>query len=114
MLSMRQAIAETERRRALQQAYNEEHGITPQSIVKGIDDVLSSVYERDYSAPTFLAEPAQTFRSQAELDACIARLQADMKAAAANLDFEKAASLRDEIRRLRTSELGLPWPARRA
>jgi excinuclease ABC subunit B len=111
--SMRQAIAETERRRALQQAYNEEHGITPQSIIKSIDDVLSSVYERDYSAP-LVAEPAQTFRSQAELDACIARLQADMKAAAANLDFEKAASLRDEIRRLRTSELGLPWPARRA
>jgi excinuclease ABC subunit B len=112
--SMRQAIAETERRRALQQAYNEEHGITPQSIVKGIDDVLSSVYERDYSAAPLLAEPVQTFRSQAELDACLARLQAEMKVAAANLDFEKAASLRDEIRRLRTSELGLPWPARRA
>ena len=112
--SMRQAIAETERRRALQQAYNEEHGITPQSIIKGIDDVLSSVYERDYSVQSLAAEPVQTFRSQAELDAGIARLQAEMKVAATNLDFEKAASLRDEIRRLRTSELGLPWPARRA
>jgi excinuclease ABC subunit B len=112
--SMRQAIAETERRRALQQAYNEEHGITPQSIIKGIDDVLSSVYERDYSVQSLAVEPVQTFRSQAELDAGIARLQAEMKVAATNLDFEKAASLRDEIRRLRTSELGLPWPARRA
>jgi excinuclease ABC subunit B len=112
--SMRHAIAETERRRALQQAYNEEHGITPQSIIKGIDDVLSSVYERDYSAPSLPGQNVQVFRTQAELDACISRLQAEMKAAAANLDFEKAASLRDEIRRLRTSELGLPWPARRA
>jgi excinuclease ABC subunit B len=112
--SMRQAIAETERRRALQQAYNEEHGITPQSIIKGIDDVLSSVYERDYSVQSLADEPVQAFRSQAELDACIAGLQAEMKVAATNLDFEKAASLRDEIRRLRTSELGLPWPARRA
>ncbi len=112
--SMRHAIAETERRRALQQAYNVEHGITPQSIVKGIDDVLSSVYDRDYSAPALPVENVRTFRTQAELDAYIVRLQTDMKAAAANLDFEKAASLRDEIRRLRTSELGLPWPARRA
>jgi excinuclease ABC subunit B len=112
--SMRSAIGETDRRRALQQAYNEEHGITPQSIVKQIDDVMSSVYERDYLTPSVAREPAERFRTQAELDAHIAKLQADMKVAATNLDFEKAASLRDEIKRLRTPDLGLPWPARRA
>jgi excinuclease ABC subunit B len=112
--SMRSAIGETDRRRALQQAYNEEHGITPQSIIKQIDDVMSSVYERDYLTPSVAREPAERFRTQADLDAHIAKLQADMKVAATNLDFEKAASLRDEIKRLRTPELGLPWPARRA
>jgi excinuclease ABC subunit B len=112
--SMRTAIHETDRRRALQSAYNEEHGITPQSIVKQIDDVMSSVYERDYMTPPMvLRDGGQVFRTQAELDAHIAGLQEKMKAAAANLDFEKAASLRDDIKRLRGSELGLPWPARR-
>jgi excinuclease ABC subunit B len=112
--SMRVAISETDRRRALQEAYNLEHGITPQSIVKQIDDVMSSVYERDYSTPTLAPQPADQFRTQAELDAHIAQLQEHMRAAAANLDFEKAASIRDEIKRLRNPELGLPWPARRS
>ena len=112
--SMRAAINETDRRRTLQAAYNEEHGITPQSIVKQIDDVMSSVYERDYmTPPTVLRDGGQTFRTQAELDAHIAGLQEKMRAAALNLDFEKAASLRDDIKRLRGTELGLPWPARR-
>ena len=91
--SMQSAIAETNRRRALQAAYNEEHGITPESVVREIDDVLSSVYERDYMTPA--ANPGETFRTQAELDAEIARLEGDMKAAAANLDFERAAAVRD-------------------
>jgi excinuclease ABC subunit B len=112
--SMRGAIGETDRRRALQHAYNEEHGITPQSIVKQIDEVMSSVYERDYMTPPQTGEGAERFRTQAELDAHIEHLQAGMRAAAANLDFEKAASIRDEIKRLRNPELGLPWPARRA
>jgi excinuclease ABC subunit B len=113
--SMRAAIHETDRRRALQSAYNDEHGITPQSIVKEIDDVMSSVYERDYMTPAMvLRDGAQTFRTQAELDAHIAGLQEKMRAAAANLDFEKAASLRDDIKRLRGTELGLTWPARRS
>jgi excinuclease ABC subunit B len=112
--SMRAAIHETDRRRAIQSAYNEEHGITPQSIVKQIDDVMSSVYERDYmTPPMMLRDGGQTFRTQAELDAHISGLQEKMRAAAANLDFEKAASLRDDIKRLRGTELGLPWPARR-
>ncbi|HKT79163.1 MAG TPA: excinuclease ABC subunit UvrB [Vicinamibacterales bacterium] len=106
--SMRSAMAETGRRRTLQEAYNHEHGITPQSIVKQIDAVISSVYERDYSSPMgpgMLREAAERFHTQAELDAHIAGLQQQMKAAAANLDFERAASLRDEIKRLRNPEL---------
>ena len=107
---MRAAISETGRRRALQEAYNEEHGITPQSIVKQIDAIMSSVYERDYMTPA--ADGTEQFKSQAELDAHITALQAQMRAAAANLDFEKAAALRDDIKRLRNPELGLPSPAR--
>jgi excinuclease ABC subunit B len=112
--SMRACINETERRRALQEAYNAEHGITPQSVVRQIDDVMSSVYERDYmTAPMLVRDGAETFRTQADLDAHIAGLQEKMNAAAANLDFEKAAALRDDIKRLRNADLGLPWPARR-
>jgi excinuclease ABC subunit B len=103
--SMRLAIEETERRRAIQEAYNREHGITPASIVKSIDEVLTSVYERDYvTVPT---DARDEFRTHAELEAHVATLQAQMKAAAANLEFEKAATLRDRIKQLRSRELGL-------
>ena len=111
--SMRTAISETGRRRTIQSAYNEEHGITPQSIVKAIDEVMSSVYERDYMTPA-LPRESDRFRTPAELAAHVASLQDQMKSAAANLDFEKAASLRDEIKRLRDQELGLLRPVRRA
>jgi excinuclease ABC subunit B len=103
--SMKTAISETARRRALQAAYNAEHGITPESVVRAIDDVLSSVYERDYS--TGPGESRETFRTQAELDAEIGRLEVEMKSAAANLDFERAAALRDALKTLRSRELGL-------
>ncbi|HWF83991.1 MAG TPA: excinuclease ABC subunit UvrB [Vicinamibacterales bacterium] len=112
--SMRVAIGETARRRAIQSAYNEEHGITPQSIVKAIDDVMSSVYERDYLTPAATIDGTERFHNQQQLDAYLASLQEQMRAAAANLDFEKAASLRDDIKRLRNPELGLARPARRA
>ncbi|HET9360954.1 MAG TPA: excinuclease ABC subunit UvrB [Vicinamibacterales bacterium] len=102
--SMRLAIAETERRRALQGAYNEANGITPESVVRQIDDVMASVYERDYMTPA--ETPQETFRTQAELDAEITRLEKDMRAAAANLDFERAAALRDRLKALRTRDLG--------
>jgi excinuclease ABC subunit B len=105
--SMKSAIAETERRHALQAAYNAEHGITPESVVREIDDVLSSVYERDYVSAPNVAGDGQPFRTQAELDAEIARLEKEMKAAAANLDFERAASMRDTLKTLRSRELGL-------
>src|SRR5581483_10678341 len=112
--SMRAAINETARRRAIQEAYNEAHGITPQSIVKQIDEVMSSVYERDYFTPAATLDGTERFHNQQQLDAHIGSLQEQMRAAAANLDFEKAASIRDEIKRLRNPELGLPRPARRA
>jgi excinuclease ABC subunit B len=109
--SMKAAIGETSRRRALQAAYNTEHGITPTSVVKSIDDVLTSIYERDYMGVPEKAEKGRpVFRTQAELDAHIASLEKDMKAAAANLDFEQAAALRDQIRALRTRDLGLGAP----
>ena len=104
--SMKSAIAETERRRARQAAYNEEHGITPESVIREIDDVMSSVYERDYGTSVPARDSRDTFRTQAELDAEIARLEHEMKAAAANLDFERAASLRDTLKTLRDRELG--------
>src|SRR5881394_2054103 len=103
--SMRNAIGETERRRALQAAYNQEHGITPESVVRAIEDVMSSVYERDYSTPAI--RETETFSTQAEIDAEIARLEHEMKSAAANLDFERAATIRDTVKSLRTRELGL-------
>ncbi len=105
--SMRRALDETSRRRALQERYNEEHGITPTSIVKDIDTVMTSVYERDYvTVPRARAE-APEYRTTAELHALIARLETEMKAAAANLEFEKAAALRDRIRTLRVRDLAL-------
>ena len=105
--SMKSALAETERRRVRQAAYNAEHGITPKSVSRQIDDVLSSVYERDYMVGAAFDEARETFRTQAELDAEIGRLEAEMKSAAANLDFERAAALRDRLKALRSQELGL-------
>jgi excinuclease ABC subunit B len=110
--SMKAAVGETERRRALQAAYNADHGITPTTIVKSIDDVLTSIYERDYlGVPEPVKAGMPVFRTQAELDAHLSGLEKDMRAAAANLDFEKAAALRDQIRALKTRDLGLGAPA---
>jgi excinuclease ABC subunit B len=106
--SMRAAISETSRRRTIQEAYNVEHGITPQSIIKSIDAVMSSVYERDYLTPAAAPDGAERFRTQAELDAYLATRQDEMRQAAANLDFEKAGAIRDEIKRLRNPELAAP------
>jgi excinuclease ABC subunit B len=108
--SMKHAISETERRRAIQEAYNEEHGITPATIIKAIDEVMSSIYERDYV--TVARDPGDEFRTQGELDAHVETLQGQMKAAAANLEFEKAAKLRDRIKQLRSRELGLAGSTR--
>ena len=108
--SMRHCLQETDRRRAVQAAYNAEHGITPTSIVKAIDEVLSSIYERDYVTLPVAKEEAERFRTPAERDAHLASLQEEMRGAAANLDFERAAALRDRIRDLRIAGLGLAPP----
>jgi excinuclease ABC subunit B len=105
--SMRQCINETDRRRAIQAAYNTEHGITPTSIVKAIDDVRASVEERDYAMVPDPGERRPRFTSPGERAAYLASLEAQMKQAAADLDFERAARIRDELRNLRVADLGL-------
>ena len=105
--SMKAAIGEMDRRRARQAAYNREHDITPASIVKAIDEVLSSVYERDYVAVPSVREAGPKFRTEAERGAYVVGLERRMREAAANLEFERAATLRDEIRAIRIGELGL-------
>ena len=111
--SMQAALDETSRRRAIQSAYNEAHGITPQSIVKDIDAVLSSVYERDYGGGAqVVREGSAVFRSRRELDAHLASRQMEMQQAATDLDFERAAAIRDDIRRLREAGLVLPAVSR--
>ena len=105
---MRVAISETARRRAIQAAYNEEHGITPTTIIKDIDGVLASVYERDYgSGPD---GPETPVASQAELADRVSDLEQRMRQAAANLDFEAAAALRDQVVATKTRALGLSRP----
>ena len=104
--SMRVALEETSRRRVVQEAYNTTHGITPASIVKAIDDISLTVYNLDYSTPAVMEE-RESYLSPAELDSRIEELQAQMRQAAANLDFERAATLRDKIKTLKGRELGL-------
>jgi len=105
--SIRRAVEETNRRRTLQEAYNAAHGITPQSIQKTIDEVLSSVYERDYFDYTRLAEDKDFALSPQERKKRIDRLEKLMKEAAKALEFEKAAKYRDEAKKLKKSELEL-------
>jgi excinuclease ABC subunit B len=110
--SMRQAMAETDRRRALQSAYNREHGITPESIKKTIQDVLGSIYERDYyTVPKETDPAADAYVPRENLPALISTLEKEMKAAAKRLEFERAAELRDRIRLLERRRLGILEPA---
>jgi excinuclease ABC subunit B len=104
--SMRRAIDETERRRAIQEAYNAEHGITPQTIVKPVEATLVTAYEADYfKVPLNLEEYEEYTREN--IDATIARLEAEMREAARRFEFERAAELRDRIKYLRDRELQL-------
>ena len=102
--SMRRAIDETERRRAIQLAYNQEHGITPQSIISKIDMELAGIVNADYVDVTEEAEEVESFTSQEQLDEYIAKLETEMREAAKRFEFEKAAQLRDRVRELKTKE----------
>jgi excinuclease ABC subunit B len=110
--SMERAMAETARRREKQEAYNTANGITPESVRKGIADILDSVYERDHVLiATGTGAAGGEFEDAATIghnfEAVIGDLESRMRAAAADLDFEEAARLRDEIKRLRTTELAV-------
>ena len=103
--SMARAVEETNRRRQLQGEYNQRYGITPETIRKGIHNILSSVYESDYVTVPTVGETAVEYNTVEELDQHIAGLEKQMKEAAANLLFEEAARLRDEIRDLKEQRL---------
>jgi excinuclease ABC subunit B len=105
--SMRIAIDETNRRRELQRQFNEDHGITPESIVKSISDVLHSVYEADYVTVPLAADEEDKYYAQEDLEKLIKKLRKEMKAAADRYDFERAAELRDRIFKLEGKELEL-------
>jgi excinuclease ABC subunit B len=103
--SMKKAIDETDRRRAIQEAYNVENGITPESIVRPLEMSLAKIIEADYadlSDPEVDGLPELT--TQEELDAYIGKLESDMREAAKRFEFEKAAKLRDTIKELRTKD----------
>ena len=103
--SMARAISETERRRAIQEKYNEENGITPQSIKKSVTDILSTIYEADY-----YTVPLETVNEDLDvppekISSTITALDHEMKEAAKNLEYEMAAKKRDQIKRLRELEI---------
>ncbi len=105
--SMERAMAETKRRREKQEAYNTEHGITPESVKSRIADILDSVYERDHVRADISGFAEQGAMMGNNLKAHLEHLSKEMRDAAADLDFEKAARLRDEIKRLRETELAI-------
>jgi excinuclease ABC subunit B len=102
--SIRRALDETDRRRTVQQAHNEEHGITPTSIMRSLDMSLVHILKAEYADLTSQDEEIPEFNTQQELDGYIGRLESDMREAAKKFEFEKAAKLRDSIKELRTKE----------
>ncbi|MBW2194644.1 MAG: excinuclease ABC subunit UvrB [Deltaproteobacteria bacterium] len=105
--SMQRALDETNRRRDIQVAYNEVHGITPETIQKDITNILNSVYEADYVSMPVISEPKAEFKTLDDLDKMIRRLQNEMNEAVKDLTFEKAAELRDEINELQKLDMDL-------
>ena len=103
--SMKKAMDETNRRRAIQEAYNTANGITPQSIVRPLEMSLARIIEADYSDFTSSEmDGIPEFKTQEELDAFIAKMETEMRETAKRFEFEKAAKLRDRIKELRTKE----------
>jgi excinuclease ABC subunit B len=106
--SMKKALSETERRKLIQAAYNEEHGITPESVKRTISEEMSSPYEADYvGVPSVEPTPEERFRSIDDIEKQLKVLEKQMREAAKDLQFEKAAELRDQIRQLRREEIRL-------
>ena len=103
--SIQACLEETARRRAIQQRYNEEHGITPETITKAITDILASVYESDYITAPFVSDTIETYELEEDISAAIKKLTKQMKDAAKKLEFEEAARLRDEIKELSRMEM---------
>ncbi|MBC7931062.1 MAG: excinuclease ABC subunit UvrB, partial [Rubrivivax sp.] len=104
--SMRRAMGETERRRVIQEDYNREHGITPQTIIKPIEATLVTAYEADYFKVPLELDSIEEY-APGQLKETIARLEFEMRAAAKNLEFERAAEVRDRIKYLRERQLQL-------
>ena len=102
--SMDRAMKETERRRARQMAYNAEHGITPQTVKKNVEDILAGLYNGDTDQSRVTAKVDKPMHG-GNLEAVLDGLRADMRKAAENLEFEEAARLRDEVKRLETVDL---------
>ena len=103
--SMRQAIGETNRRRAKQTAYNRENNITPQSIIKSVDMQLAAIVEADYVTVPLDDAPLGEIRNEEQLAAAIVQLETQMREAAKKFEFERAATLRDKIRLLKQRDL---------
>ena len=108
--SLRAAIEETDRRRTKQSAWNDANGITPTSVRSHIGEALQSVFERDYVTVSPVKDGGITDMVGKDLKSSLAELERRMRAAAADLEFETAARLRDEIKRLEALDLGLPAP----
>ncbi len=102
--SMRRALDETERRRVIQQAHNEENGITPESILRPIDMSLAQILKAEYADMTEQDETTPEFHNQQDLDAFVAKLEMEMRESAKKFEFEKAAKLRDRVKELKTKE----------
>jgi excinuclease ABC subunit B len=104
---MLQAIGETNRRRAKQEAYNREHNITPQSIIKSVDMQLAAIIEADYVTVPADDIVTSEITTEEQLRGAVTQLEAQMREAAKNFEFERAAALRDRIRSLKQRDLGV-------
>ena len=103
--SMDQAISETNRRRKIQEAYNQEHGITPQTVKKSVRNIMASIYEADYLTIPAVSDVEEAYVSIKEIPLMIQKLKTEMKEAASHLEFERAAEIRDKIHRLEEIKL---------
>ena len=104
--SMERALSETNRRRAKQMAYNQEHGITPETVQKNVEDILAGLYQGDTDQSRITAQIDKPMAG-ANLQAVLDGLRSDMRKAAENLEFEEAARLRDEVKRLEAVDLAV-------